>query len=402
MNFNYQARTETGKIQAGVIEASSAEKAVSILQGYGLYVTVLQEAGEVPFYARSIKFLSRVSLKDRVLFSRQLSIMFSAKVPMVESLQTLASQTKNLNFREKILAISNEVEGGTAFSLAIAKYPALFSPFYVAMVRSGEASGKLSEALSYLAEHLEREYHLSGKIKGAMIYPAIVLVVVLIVLALMVFFVIPQLTTVLRDLGTDLPAHTKIAMALFEFFREWGWIFIFILLFLVGSLFWFYRTEGGRGFFDRSILKIPVVGPLLKLVYVTRFAENLTTLISGGLPIAECLEITSGIVGNSIYQKAILKTRDEVRRGKSISQVLAYYPGIFSPVFTQMTLVGERTGTLNESLMSLVNFYQKETERGIENLLGTLEPLIIVFLGGIVGIVIATFLLPIYQLSEIA
>lgn len=401
MNFNYQARTESGKIQAGVIEASSAEKAISVLQGYGLYVTVLQEAGEAPFYTRSIKFFGRISLKDRVLFSRQLSIMFSAKVPLVESLQTLASQTKNPNFREKILSISKDIEGGTAFSLAIAKYPGLFSLFYIAMVRSGEASGKLSEVLSYLAEHLEREYHLTGRIRGAMVYPAIVLVIVLIVLGVMVFFVIPQLTLVLQDLGTDLPVHTRIAMSLFGFLKEWVWVFIFILLLLVGALVWFYKTEKGKNFFDRTALKIPIIGPLLKLIYLTRFAENLTTLISGGLPIAECLEITGGIVGNSLYREAIFRTRDEVRKGKSISQVLAYYPEIFSAVFTQMTLVGERTGTLNQSLMSLVSFYEKESARGIENLLAALEPLVILFLGGIVGAVMAIFLLPIYQITEI-
>jgi len=399
MNFNYQARTETGKIQAGVIEASSPEAAVSILQGYGLYVTVLQEAEDVPFYAKTIRIFSMVSAKDRVLFSRQLSIMFSSKVPLVESLQTLASQTKNFNFREKILSISKDVEGGTAFSLAISRHPSLFSPFYVAMVRSGEASGKLAEVLNYLAEHLEREYHLMSRIRGAMIYPAVVFFVVLAVLALMVFFVIPQLTDVLKALGQELPLHTKIAMGIFNFLKEWFFFFLFIFFLLLGSAFWFYKTEAGKAFFDRNILKTPLIGPILKLVYLTRFAENLSTLIAGGLPIAECLEITGRIVGNSVYQEAIFKTRDEVRQGESISQVLAYYPGIFPPVFTQMTLVGERTGTLNRSLESLVSFYEKETGRGIENLLAVLEPLLIVSLGAIVGLVMATFLLPIYQID---
>ena len=154
MKFNYQARTKKGEIQAGVIETSSREAAVSILQKYGLYVTILEEVEEIPFYAKRIAFLERISRKDLVLFSRQLSIMFGSKITLIESLRTLASQTKNSDFREKIIKISEEVEGGTAFSSALSKYPQIFSPFYVAMVRSGEASGKLSEVLSYLAEHL--------------------------------------------------------------------------------------------------------------------------------------------------------------------------------------------------------------------------------------------------------
>jgi len=398
MKFNYQARTKKGEIQAGVIEASSREAAVSILQKYGLYVTILEETEEVPFYVRKIEFFGRISQKDLVLFSRQLSIMFGSKVTLVESLRTLASQTKNSDFREKIIKISDEVEGGTTFSSTLSKYPKFFSPFYVAMVKSGEASGKLSEVLDYLAEHLEREYHLLSRIKGAMIYPALIFFVVLMVLALMAFFVMPQLTEVLKEKGQELPVITQIAMAFADFLRKWGLIFILILVVLIIVAFRYYKTKAGKEFFDKNFLKLPLIGSFFKLVYLSRFAENLSTLISSGLPIAQCLEITGKIVGNSVYQRIIFQARDEVRRGTPISQVLTRFPEVFPQVFTQMILVGERTGTLDKTLMNLVSFYQKEIERTAENLPAVLEPLLIVFLGVVVGGLVAAFLLPLYQM----
>lgn len=401
MKFNYQARTKSGEVQSGVIEASSREAAVSILQRYRLYVTILEEVEEVPFYARRVKFFERISRKDIVLFSRQLSIMFGSKVTLVEALRTLADQIKNVNFREKILRISEEIEGGTSLSSALSKYPEIFSAFYIAMVASGEASGKLSESLSYLAEHLEREYHLFSRLKGAMIYPALIIFVVLAVLALMVFFVIPQLTDVLKENQQELPVITKMAMVLAESLKKWGLFFILILVIAIIFAFRWYKTKTGKIFFDKSFLKLPFVGNFLKLVYISRFAENLSTLISSGLPIAQCLEITAKIVGNSFYQEIIFQAQEEVKKGESISLILSRFPGAFPPVFIQMVLVGERTGTLDKTLINLVNFYQKEVERTTENFLSVLEPLLIIILGGLVGGLIIAFLLPLYQMTSV-
>ncbi|MDI6602659.1 MAG: type II secretion system F family protein [Patescibacteria group bacterium] len=399
MKFNYRARTKNGEIQEGVIEAFSKEAAISILQKYGLYITILKEVEEVPFYAKKIEFFERISQKDLVLFSRQLSIMFGSKVTLIESLRTLASQIKNSNFREKIIKISDEIEGGTTFSLALSKHPKIFSPFYVAMVRSGEVSGKLSEVLDYLAEHLEREYHLASRIKGVMIYPTLVFSTVLIVLTLMLFFVLPHLTEVLKQTQQELPTITQMAIILADFLRKWGLIFILILIVLIIAVFRYYKSKTGKEFFHKNFLKLPLIGPFLKLVYLSRFAENLSTLISSGLPITQCLEITGEIIGNSVYQEIILQARDEVKRGEPIFSTLARFPEVFPPVFTQMTLVGERTGTLDKTLMNLASFYQKETERTANNFLSVLEPLLIIFLGVIVGGLIAAFLIPLYQMT---
>jgi type IV pilus assembly protein PilC len=397
MKFNYQARTKEGETQAGQIEASSKEAAISLLQKYQLYVTDLEEIKSGPIYAKEIKFFKRISRKDIVLFSRQLSILFKSKVLLVEALAVISSQTKNPDFREKILKLSEEVEGGTPFSQALSRYPKIFSSFYVSMIKSGEVSGKLSESLSYLADHLEREYHLTNRMKGATIYPALVLFIVIGVLLLMIFFVIPQLTEVLEESGQELPLITELVISFSTFLRKFGWILILVI---VGSLifsFRYYQTVEGKKLFEKVLLKIPVVGAFLKMVYLSRFAENLSTLISGGLPISRSLEITGEVVGNTIYKEIILKAKDEVRKGESISSVLRKFPEFFPPVFTQMTTVGEKTGTLDTTLISIVDFYQEEVDRGIDNILNLLEPVLIIFLGLVVGGIVASILLPLYQ-----
>jgi len=401
MKFNYQARDQKGEVQSGQVEASSREAAITLLQRHGLYITFLEEIAAPPFYAKIIKILERTSQKDIVLFSRQLAIMFKSRVPLVESLEVLAVQARNLDLKEKIFKISKEIEGGTTLSGALSKYPKIFSPFYIAMVRAGEASGKLSESLSYLAEHLERGYHLASKLRGAMIYPAMVIFVAMIVFAFMMFYIIPQLTEVLLSSGGELPLITKGAISLSIFLKKWG---IFLILTLLGLIIFairYSRSREGKKFFDQISLRLPLVSELLKMICLSRFAENLSTLISGGLPIASALEISGEIVGNYVYREIIFQTRDEVRRGESISSILSRFPEVFPPVFTQMTLVGEKTGTLDKTLLNIVSFYQKEVDGTVDNLLSILEPALIIFLGLIVGGLMASVLLPLYQTSGI-
>ena len=400
MKFNYQARSKKGEVQTGTVEASSREAAVLLLQRNNLFVTFLGQAEAKPFYARKIKIFGRVSKKDVVNFSRQLSLMFQSKIPLVQSLHSIAEQTRNPNFREKILMISQEVEGGTRFSQALSVHPNLFSSFYVSMVKAGEASGTLSESLTYLADHLEREYHLASKIQGAMIYPALIVVVVIGVLVMMMFFVIPSMTKVLVETGQELPMVTKIVIALSNLLRSWGWL-AFLLTVGAGIAFVRYsRTAEGKRIKDQVFLRIPVVGSFLRMIYLSRFAENLSTLIGGGIPIVQSLEITAEIVGNDIYQQIVLEIKDEVVRGENMSKILARHPEAFPPILTQMVAVGEKTGTLDKSLMSVVDFYRNEVERSIDNLLSILEPVMVIFLGGIVAGLMGAVLLPLYRMSS--
>jgi len=397
MKFNYQARTKSGEVQMGVVEAASREGALILLQRHGLYVTNLEGSEAVPFYTKKIE-MARTSKKDLVMFSRQLSIMFKSKVPLIESLRTLAEQSVKVSFKEKILKISERIEGGTSFSQALADSPKLFDPFYVNMIRSGEASGKLSESLDYLADHLEREFNLRSKIKGAMIYPIMIMVMMIAVIFMMSFYVLPQMTEMLKETNQELPFITKIVIAGTDFVRGWGGIFSIIVA--SGLFFYLFRsskTKEGKDKMDRIMLKIPVLNSFQRMICVSRFAENLSTLISGGLPIAKALEISGAVVGNICYQEAISETNENVKKGKRISDGLKKYPELFPPMFTTMVLVGEKTGTLGETLANVVGFYQSEVDRGLDNFLRILEPLLIMIMGGGVGILIASILLPLYS-----
>lgn len=400
MKFNYQARDQKGEIRAGQIEASSKEAGLALLQKYGFYITYLEPV-EAPIYAKKIKLFEGISQKDIVLFSRQLSIMFRSQVPLVESLNALSGQTKNSDFKEKILKLAEDIEGGMPFSKALSRYPKIFSPFYVAMIKSGEVSGKLSEVLSYLAEHLEREYHLAGKIKGVMVYPAMIIIVVFSVLSLMVFFVIPNLAKVLETSDEALPLITQIVLGFTTFLKDWGWLMFLILIGLGFLSIRYYLTPKGRKFFDKFFLRLPLIGSLLEMIYLNRFAENFSTLISGGLPVTQALETVGDIIGNTAYKEVISETTEEVRRGETISSVLSCRPELFPSVFIQMVMVGEKTGTLDSSLMNIVDFYQKEIDRAIDNTLTILEPALIVFLGLVVGLLILSVMLPLYKMMSV-
>lgn len=401
MKFNYQARDKTGKTQSGVIEASSREAALQLLAGHNLFVTLLEAIKTRPFFEQNIQFFEKVSLRDVMMFSRQLSIMFVSRVPLVEALQTMASQIKSRAFKEKILSLSEDVEGGTPFSDALAKHPDAFSLFYINMVKSGEVSGTLSSVLEYLADHMEREYHLISKIRSALVYPAFIVFLAFAVLSLLMFFVIPNLSTVLKQTGQELPAITQVVLALASFFRGFWWIF---LLSFGGAVFFFIRwrkTAQGIKALSEFYLKVPLLGSFLRMIYLSRFAENLSTLISGGLPIVQALDITGRIVGNTVYAGIVGEAKSEVQKGNQISTVLKKYPFEFPPVFTQMVFVGEKSGTLDKTLSNIVSFYQKEVERQVEAFLSIVEPALIVFLGLIVGGLLASVLLPLYQIGSL-
>jgi type IV pilus assembly protein PilC len=402
MKFKYRAKNEQGEFFTGQVEASSEEAVIAILQKQELYIISLEliekEREEDKFFLyRRIKLFDRVPKKDMVLFSRQLSIMFRSKVPLIEALRTFSAQTQNLNFKEKILRISQEVEGGIPFSRAIALYPKVFSPFYIAMVKAGEVSGKLADSLDYLAEHIEREYHLTSKVKSALIYPSLIILVIVVVLLVMIFKIIPQFVLVLEGLGRPLPFITRVIIDLSEGVQEWFLIIIIAIAVIVGTIVYCHYTKKGKDFFHRFYLKLPIMGEVLKMVYVARFAENLSTLIAGGLPITLALIVIEGIIDNVAYKGVIFKTQEAVKKGETISSVLSNHFNLFPPVFVQMVLIGEKTGTLSTILLNIVSFFQKEVERTIDAALSLLEPALIIFLGVVVAIIVLAVLMPLFE-----
>jgi len=399
MQFNYQARTKQGEVKSGVVEASSREVALDLLEKYGLFVTLLEEMKSAPIYQRKIKLFQKISQVEVVNFTRQAAILFKSRIPIIEIFYTLGRQTKNQLFKEKILDIAEAVEGGSPLSAALARHPKVFNQFFISIVKSGEVSGELPEVLDYLADHVEKDHDFNSKIKGAMIYPVMVLMVVFVVMAAMFLYVIPKLGEVIKEMGVEPPLATQIVLSMSDFFRKWGLpLTVIFILFLFG-IFRFARSEKGKKIFDKAFLRLPILGGFLQKVALTRLAENLATLISGGVPIAQSLEVTADIVGNDVFKTIILEARDGVKKGETISSILEKYPEFVPPLFTQMTLVGERAGQISPSLKNIVSFYQKDVDRTLENFVGFLEPLMIIFLGVVVGGLMAAVLLPIYQIG---
>lgn len=399
MKFNYQARSKTGETQTGVVEASTKEAAIEVLKSHDLYTTYVEEI-IVPVYAKEINFLERVTNKDVVIFSRQLAIMLKSRVPLAETFHVLARQTKKKKFRESILRIVGEIEGGNSLSQALSLFPKIFSKFYINMVKSGEASGKLTDIFVYLADYLEREYNLRSKIKGAMIYPAFVIAVFLAVSIGIITFIIPQLAQVLKESGQEnLPWITKLVMGLADFMKQWIIAVVIVLIVLAFGIYRFAKTKTGKRFFNYYSLKIPVIGAFLKTVYLSRFALNLSTLVSGGLPIVQALDITGEVVGNDAYKDIILETKNKVKNGETISSVLEKFPKYVTPIFNQMVVVGEKTGTLDTSLNNVVDFYQRDIDSSLDNFIKLLEPILIIGLGLVVGGLMAAVLMPIYSMG---
>lgn len=388
-------------MQEGTIEASSKENALNLLRRKAVYVTYLQESGKGPFWTRQLEFFQHIKLKDVVMFTRQLAIMFTSSVSLVESLRAIGRQTSNKQFAEIIVKLAESVEGGSQLSGALEEYPDVFSPFYVNMIKSGEASGELSEILERLADHLEREYNLTSKVKGAMIYPAFVVVMAVIVLALMTFFVMPNISRVIQETGQELPLITRIILGASDAFRSWAWV---PALFLIGAgiaLFQYRKTSKGKAMFDRWLLSVPLVSSFLRMVYLSRFAESLSTLVAAGVPIAESLRISSEVVGNEQYKEIIMAARDGVQRGDRMSSVLSLHPKDIPAIFAQMLEAGEQSGSVDKTLSNVSRFYEQEIQRGVDTFLSLLEPVLIVGLGVFVGIVMAAVLIPLYQISSL-
>lgn len=268
------------------------------------------------------------------------------------------------------------------------------------MVKRGEALGKLSDVLDYLADHLEREYALRGKVKGAMVYPLFVLGIAAAVVTLLMVLVLPNLIEVLKESGQELPAMTKVVIAFSDFYKRLWWIAALLGIVVWAGLFRFFKTKRGRRMFHAFVLRAPLFGSLSKMVYITRFGENLSTLIAGGVPIVQALGITGNIVGNEVYEDIILKAKDALTQGDRMSDVLQKYPGQFPSVFTQMVKIGEKSGALDVTLLEIVRFYQKEVDRSIDAFLSILEPLLIVVLGLFVGGLMAAVVVPLYQIGS--
>lgn len=396
MKYIYQARSREGKVETGTVEASSREAAALLLQKYNIFVTSIKEQTPLILRAENIGFLNRVSKKDLAIFSRQLSVMVQSRVPVTQSLKSLAVQIKKTGFKEKILKISQLVEEGNSLSEAFAIFPEVFNTFYVSLIKTGEASGKISESLYYLSDHLEREHDISSKIIGAMIYPIFVIAVLLLVIPMIIFLVMPRLVALLKETTVKPPPFTVMMINFYGFLANYGWVLLVGFFVLVLFIIYYFTTKEGKIRWDKLSLKVPLLRGFLKKIFLIRFAENISTLISAGLSINKALKITRDTVGNFVYRKILTETEEKVSEGQKISSVMAKYPDYAPPFVVQMIQVGEETGTLDKNLMEIVNFYNKEVKRAIETFTALLEPILIIFLGIIIAFLAVSVLEPLY------
>ncbi len=396
MKYIYQARSSEGKIETGTVEASSKEAAAVLLQKYGVFVTSLKEESPRLAQVKTIEFFNKVSQKDLAIFSRQLAVMVQSRVPVVQSLKSLAIQTKNPNFKEKILKVAQLVEEGTPLSGACASFPRVFSVFYVNLIKTGEASGKISESLYYLSEHLEREHDIMSQIRSALVYPAFVICVLVVVMAIVMFGVMPRIIDLLKETTSNPPPFTMLMIGFYTFMMHFGWVLGLAFFVMVVFIIFYFTTKEGKKRFDKFVLKIPFLGNFFKKIFLIRFAENISTLIGAGLSINNALKITKNTVENFVYQQILSETEERVSEGERISAVLVKYPDYAPPFVVQMIQVGEETGKLDKNLMEIVNFYQKEVKRAVDMFTAMLEPILIIFLGAAVALLAVSVLQPLY------
>jgi len=397
MKYIYQARSKEGKMETGTVEASSREAAAVLLQKYNIYVTSIKEEAKEAFRLSDISLFERISKKDLAVFSRQLALMLESRVPVVQSLKSLALQTKKKGFKEKIMEISRQIEEGNPLSEAFATFPHVFDIFYVNLIKTGEASGKISESLNYLSEHYEREYDITSQIKGALVYPMFVVGILIAVVLIVMFGVMPRLVDLLKETGTTKPPWFTMAMINFySFLNHYGWAVLLVFLCFAAFIVYYFSTKPGKMNYDKISLRIPVIGEFLKKIFLTRFAEGLSTLISAGLSINSALKITKETVENYVYKQIFSETEKGVSEGERISAILIKYPKYAPPFVVQMIQVGEETGKLDKNLMEIVTFYQKEVKRSVDTFTELIEPVLIIFLGIIVAFLAISVLQPLY------
>jgi type IV pilus assembly protein PilC len=344
-----------------------------------------------------------VSVRDLSIFTRQLSTLLQAEVPLVDALRTMFQQTRNTYLKEAVFDVLSDVEAGASLSQAFSRHEAIFSDFFVQMVRSAEITGRLQEVFAYLADYLETQSLLNAKIRGAMIYPAFVLVLFAIVIGVMVLVVIPQLKQVFVESGLEfskLPFVTRVLFGIGDFTRSYGIPLVFSIFVAVGAVRSYLRSAEGKMLFDFAVLRLPYFGDIARKVYLSRFSETTSVMIKGDIPVAQALEIAGDVVGNAQYRYLIFEAAEAVRRGELISSALARSEREFPALVTQMIAIGERTGRLDELMHRVSEFYAREVERVLANATELIQPILIVVLGVFVGLLIGAVILPIYQLAQ--
>ncbi len=395
--FTWEGRSTQGAMQRGSIEAANEAVAMLLLRKQNIQPTLIKEKPK-DLLANIALLQPKVKTKDLILFTRQLSTMIDAGLPLIQGLEILANQEPNKTFQKILNQIKTDVEAGSTFADALKKHPKVFDTLYTNLVAAGELGGVLDVILQRLAAYIEKNEKLKRKVKGALVYPTTILVIAFVVVIIMLVFVIPVFQEMFSSLGGQLPALTQAVVDLSGFLRK---NFLILIGCGVGAGVVLNRiraTEKGRYFFDRLSLRLPIFGLLLRKVAVARFSRTLGTMISSGVPILDGLDIVAKTSGNKIVEEAIIATKISISEGKTIAEPLSK-SGVFPSMVCQMVAVGESTGALDSMLIKIADFYDEEVDAAVEALTSLIEPAMMIFLGGTVGTMLAAMYLPIFKMA---
>ncbi len=397
--FTYTALDVQGNERHGTIDAVNMDIAIAALQRRGLVISGIDPAQSTSLFSKRMSIFDRVSNADVVMLSRQITTLFEAQVSALRAFRLLAAEARTPALGEILTAVGNDLQSGSSISASMSRHPEVFSAFYVNMVRAGEESGKLDETFSFLADYLDRNYELGQKAKNALVYPAFIMLTFIVVMVLMMTLVIPNLASMLAEVGQNVPLYTKIVIGISQFITKY--LLLIGILLAVGALFLyrFSRTESGREMLSRARLETPAIGNIYKKIFLSRIADNLSTMLGSGIQILRGLEITGSVVGDAVYEKVLADAANDVKAGLPLSEAFRKHPEI-PGIVVAMIKIGEETGNMGKILETMARFYRREVNNAVDTLVSLIEPLMIVILALGVAVLLASVLLPIYNIAS--
>ncbi|MBO8159240.1 type II secretion system F family protein [Thermosyntropha sp.] len=400
MQFEYKVRDVQGNLLRGILEADDRDAVIQSLLSQNYYITRLEE---VQASSRQIELsfsLGRVPTRDLVLMTRQLATMLSAGLSILRAFNILAEQTENKLLRKTLIQVRDDIEEGIPLWQALARHPKVFSKVYVSMVRAGELGGVLEGVLERLCEHLEREDEINSKVKTASIYPSIIAVFAVAVVFFIISFIMPTFAGMFESAGAELPAPTRMLLGIGLFLKQkWFLLLTAVIALALGLKAW-GRTDRGRFFFDSLYLRLPLTGKAVSKITVARFARTMGTLLRSGIPVLQAMEVVEDVVGNAVIARAIREARESISEGDYINVPLAQ-TGVFEPMVVQMIAVGEETGALDGMLVKLSDYFEREVMHTVDSLMAMLEPLLIIVVALMVGGVVVSTLLPVFEMVNV-
>jgi type IV pilus assembly protein PilC len=394
--FSYKAKDSNGKIKNGKFDVENKDELEKKLSSLGLSVIFYKEEKSKKSNIEVSKILKRVSVIDKMLFTRHLGVMLKAGLPFSRSIAVLSEQTNNLYFAEILQSVQEDIQKGNSLADSLAKYPKVFDNLFVSMIRVGEIGGNLEEVLNILYIQLKKEHELVSRIKGAMMYPAVIIFAMVVIGTLMMIYVVPSLLNIFVEMEVELPLSTKIIVFVSNTLQDYG-IFVFLgFAILLGSFFWCIKTPKGKKSFDYFLLRLPTISGIIAKVNMARFSRTLSSMIASGIPIVEALKIISKTLGNTYYRESVEDACQYVQKGIELSEVIGKHDKLYHPLMMHMIEVGEETGTLEDTLKQIAEFYEEEIEQITANLSSIIEPILMLVIGGAVGFFAISMIQPMY------